>query len=231
MYNLHSQDTRDTPSLKVYYLMLFGVLLFTLQLTWFLQKTDELPRLVFQSPLAPGGVVPAIVKPAEWVESDKENVRTFGNATVVLPVGFTVQSGANVYGDYVRVLTDSGRAPFILPGTEFALGIWPAQDQTLYEKSIEIRFTLDAARAGGKENSLEVRMYDGSLLRWQPLTTRFDASRYQLVVQVKKFTPISKDFDDWGARTFFGIFPQTSSQAMPAFESNGGKPGVKHKVT
>lgn len=217
----------------------FFVLLLLTALTWlFVREPYDFRLMFFQTPIVPPGIATATAlppptdavvatptshtpsvtvvapasRPAQWVYSNANNTRTFGNAIISFPSGFTTQGGANIYGDFVRVLTNSGMAPSIISGTEFALGIWPANHQTTFPKSIEIRFTLDAAKASGKESQLEVRMYNPTSQKWQSIMTQFDSARYQLVIQVKEFTPVPKDFDNWGGRTFFGIFEQSAAQ-------------------
>ncbi len=164
-----------------------------------------------------------IVRPSTWVAPDKGGTKTFGSVTIVVPAGFTEQSGANVIGDTVPALTTAGRATGIIPGSEFALGIYPNQDQTLFLQPFELRFVLDAAKVSpGDVGSYTIKMYrpgDGS---WVELASQFDSSRYALVASVKQFAPVPKDFEfGWGWRTFFGIFKKGgSSAAAPAASSS-----------
>ncbi len=102
----------------------------------------------------------------------------------------------------------------MLPGTLFSLGIWPANDQTEYQRPIELRFTLDAALVPpGSESDLTIRMYDPHTGQWDRVPSHFREDTYQLVASVQSFTPVAKDFPDWGGRTFFGVFAPSEEPA------------------
>jgi hypothetical protein len=207
-------------------LMLLMALLLSIGLSSSLREQDNLPSLFSVSNLVPQAIATAIVRPPAWVNSNEGGDRAFGNALVKFQPGFTRQGGANVYGDHVRVLSDRQESSSIIRGSEFALGIWPANDQTVFEKPVEIRFTMDAARVAGRENSLEVRMYNHVTSKWESLPTRFDAGSYQIVVSVQEFKPVPRDFGEWGGRTFFGVFLKsqspTTTLGTPAAVNAGG---------
>ena len=170
-------------------------------------KIEFLPSLLRQtSPL------PTPEKPSTWIPSQQGDTKVFGSVTVVVPAGFTQQSGATVLGDTVSVLTTAGKAPGIIPGTEFALGIWPDRDQTLFLQSFELKFVLDAAKLQpGEVGSFTIKMYRPEDESWVELPSTFEGSRYALVVLVKEIAPVPKDFElGWGWRTFFGIFKKTT---------------------
>jgi len=170
--------------------------------------------------------LPTVPKPSTWITSQQENIRVFGSVTVAIPAGFTQQGGANVIGDTVPALTIAGKAPGIVPGTEFALGIWPTQDQTLFLQPLEFKFVVDAAKVPpGEIGSYTIKMFKPSDESWLELPTRFDSSVYALVVSVKEFTPVPKDYKlGWGWRTFFGVFRKgaASSPASPVLAAPSG---------
>lgn len=171
---------------------------------------DELPSLTYQSILPES-------RP-NWITANSGGVRSFGGAWIELPAGFTNQGGATVFANFVNVLGPQGLAPGILSGSELTVGIWPANDQTVFDRPITIGIFLNSAQSAGRENELEVRMYKPATQSWQPISTRFDSARYQLVFSLREVAPVSKDFPDWGGRTFFGIFPAQSLDSSPSEE-------------
>lgn len=124
----------------------------------------------------------------------------------LVPSGFTHQGGANVF---INVLTRSSqisKPSTFMAGTEFNFGIWPAQEQTDFAKPIEFHFTLNAAKVSPQEApELTFLMYDPSQDGWRQLPTKFNAGAFQLVASVRSFTPVAKDFPEWGGRTFFAV--------------------------
>ena len=145
-------------------------------------------------------------KPDSWVRSEHGGTIVFAGNRVVIPPWFTAQSGASVFVDLVE---DSGieKGMEILPGTEFAIGIWPNEKQTVFEKPIELRLQLNAALflEGGEEGTLFM-MYDPNMRLWTRVNAQFDPATYEMVAQVGSFTPVSDDFPSWVVGRFLAFF-------------------------
>ena len=149
-------------------------------------------------------------KPPEWVYSAEGGTRTFGPVAVVLPSGFTEQGGATVIGNViVKPVGIEDQANMIF-GTEVALGIWPPNDQTIFQKPIQFRVALNfASIAPGDENQLAIAHYDPSSKSWVQLPTEFEKGSSQLLASLGTFTPVPRDFPEWGGRTFFVVLKST----------------------
>lgn len=153
-------------------------------------------------------------KPSSWIFAEHGGQIEFGPVTVVVPPWFTKQGGANVFGD---IVADSGiDEPLqLVPGTEFAFGIWPSQVQTKFEQPIQFRISLNAALfVDGNFDDLTFMMYDPDTARWLELPAEFSVATYQVVALVQEFKPVPSDFPNWGGRTFFGLF-QSDGESVP----------------
>lgn len=211
--------------------LLFGLVL-ALFVTYIYPKYD---RVEF-APSAFRNVTPLPTpkKPSTWVTSQQGDTRFFGSVNVGIPAGFTLQDGALVIGDRVDALTSTGKALGIVPGTEFALGIWTPQDQTLFSKPFQIKFVLDEAKVPFEEvDSYVIKMFRPIDESWIEQPTSFDKSEYALVVSIEEFTPVPKDFSlGWGWRTFFGVFKKTpqesAASSLSANAAAGYQPTVNH---
>lgn len=147
-------------------------------------------------------------KPDYWIRSDRGGQVEFGGIQAILPVGFTQQGGASVFGDVVQS-SQLAKPLKLLSGTEFAFGIWPTQVQSEFPKPIEFRVWLNAADfPEGGEEALYFMMYDPSQNIWRRIPSEFDPGTYQIVAQVQSFMPVSDDFPDRaGARSLGSFFP------------------------
>ena len=162
----------------------------------------------------------------------------FGVITAVLPPGFTNQSGANVFGNVIIGSTEVVPPSNPIIGTQFAFGIWPAQDQVNYQKPIEFRITLDAAQVSpGTETQLAVMMYNPNNKQWEVIPSQFRPEAYQTVTLVQSFKPVPKEFPNWGGRTFFIVaYPEPSPTAQissPSVNRNSNLragPGIAYAI-
>lgn len=150
--------------------------------------------LTFQTPLP---------VPDFWISSAQGGVRQFGAVTVAFPPGFTNQDGANVFGDVLLTPLFIGNQKLV-PGSEFALGIWPPNNQVNFQQPVEIRITVDAARIAIGQPV--VMMYNPDTGRWEELPSEFSAGTSQIVTYVQSFKPVPQDSPAWEGRTFFGVF-------------------------
>ena len=141
--------------------------------------------------------------PPEWVYSGEGGVRVFGPVQVTLPRGFTEQGGATVIGNMIVIPVGIEDTASMIPGTEFALGIWPPNDQIEYLKPVEIRMMLNAAQISSEAEEVTLVRYDPAIERWVPMDTEFNRATYQLTTRLQEFSPVPRDFTDWGGRTFF----------------------------
>ena len=145
-------------------------------------------------------------KPASWIYADKGGVIAFGPIIAQVPLNFTNQGGANVFGDLTNT-PHIEKSDLLIPGTEFAFGIWPGQNQTDYQQPIEFQITVNAAEVVfGEEQQLSLMMYNPDLQQWLNVPSRFQPETYQIVAAVQSFTPVPNEFPDWGGRTFFALF-------------------------
>lgn len=191
------------------------LLLMMLVLFWVALLTSNRPpqqvetlALLFQS------AEPTPIKPPTWVLSQEGGVRTTGPVTVMLPPGFTNQGGANVYMHLM--LRDSGipKPANVVPNTEFNVGIWPANDQVEYQKPIEIRLAINTAQVSiAQRRNLVMMTYNPEQKVWEPQPSRFDDATDQLITQIQRFTPVAKDFPEWGGRTFFCVLLRSEAAA------------------
>lgn len=177
----------------------------------------------FLSPLPERKTEPS--KPPTWVFSGEGGTRRFGSVTIVAPVGFTRQSGADI-----RSFSQAGIEGVQLPGnlvpsTLFSLGVWPANDQTVFDKPLELRILVDPAQLkGGSTSGLQLVQYDPAAKSWKPVTSAFQPSTYQVVGRAQTLTPVAKDFPRWGGQTFFAIVQGAAQQgASQQGESAAGQ--------
>lgn len=209
---LHQTNRIDAPSRSKFLARVILVLLFSISLFASLMMTpnngDIYRAHAFQSNLPDE-------KPDWWISNENGGTILFSGNRVIIPPWYTTQSGAAVFVDLV---TDSGlrKVQEILPGTEFALGIWPNEKQTIFDQPIEIRVQLNAALfpAGGEEDILFM-MFDPALETWRALDSEFDPATYEMVAFSRSFTPMPDEFPDWGGRTFFGLFRADASEGAP----------------
>lgn len=160
---------------------------------------------MFQSVLPePKEQTPA--KPESWIFADKGGVREADVLTILLPQGFTNQRGANVFANMIIGSSSLRKPSNVLPATEFTVGIWPANDQVQFQKSIEIRIAINPAQLppdGGQK--LTLMMYNPQTDLWEAQPSLFVESSLEVVAHVQLFRPVAKNFPDWGGRTFFSV--------------------------
>lgn len=220
-------------SARLVLLLLFLALLWIERMppNWPTQQVQA-PALMFQS------VEPTPFKPPTWIFSGEGGVRTAGPVTVILPPGFTNQRGANVFANLM--IRDSGidKPANVLPRTEFNVGIWPANDQVQYQKPVEIRIAINTAQVpANQRRNLVIMMYNQERNAWEPQPSRFDDATDQLITRVQNFTPVAKDFPDWGGRTFFCVLnpsqPAAAAAAAPTVRQNANLragPGTNYAI-
>ena len=197
-------------------------------------ENDNLPSLLRQtSPL------PIATLSTPWVNPQTGGNKVYGPVTINMPAGFAQHNDATVIGDTVNLLTSAGKAPGIVPGTEFALGIWVGDHQMLFQKPLQLRFEVDAVKVPpGEAGRFGVKMYKPADDQWVELPSEFDSSRYAFVVSVKEFTPVPENYElGWGWRTFFGVFQKeakSSNDLAPTANRNSNLrsgPGTNYPIT
>jgi hypothetical protein len=174
---------------------------------------------LFQTPLPEpedsGAKEAAPAKPETWILANQGGARQSGIVRVIVPPGFTNQSGANVYANMVVGSSSLPKGPSVLPATEFTVGIWPPNDQLQYQQAIEIRLLINAAQVSATDlSNLVLMMYNPATSSWVEQPSRFDPATFELVGRVQRFTPVGKDFPDWGGRSFFCVALRTGSAAV-----------------
>lgn len=145
-------------------------------------------------------------KPSSWVFASEGARREFDTIMVALPAGFTNQGGASVFAD--RLIDPSGlpKPSNLLPGTEFAVGIWPPNDQVQFQQPIEIRIMMNAGQVTATvQNRLRLMMYNPATDVWDVQNSKFVESTFEVVASIQLFKPVAKDFPNWGGRTFFCV--------------------------
>lgn len=152
-----------------------------------------------------------------WVTAHDGGMRKFGTVTIVLPANFTEQGGATVIGNAVVVPVDLDGRDRLLPGTLFALGIWPPNDQSNYQKPIDLSFTLNSAQISpSTNNQVVVVQYSPSENRWIPLQSEFNQATFTVTANTQDMSPVAPTFPDWGGRTFFAIAAPDSATVTSA---------------
>lgn len=195
---------------------LIGVvfLLAALLTSW--ASASTLPNLLFQS------VQPKPTIPPAWVAAAQGGVRSCGpTIKVVAPQNFTQQGGANIICDMLIVPSDIDPNRLVSK-TEFALGIWPPNDQTDFDLPLELVITLDAAIVKKTPAGFDLLMYDQKMRSWQVVNANFNKNTWQLIATVQKLKPVAKDYPNWGGRTLFALVKKTP-KAKPAY-SGSAKP-------
>jgi len=186
--------------------LFIAVIMFTSFVPWE-ERTNA--DSLFQSAFPEREEIPS--KPKEWVFSGEGGTRSFGPVIIIMPSGFTRQSGATVIGNMIVIPTGIEDTGLLVSGTEFAVGIWPANEQTEFDKEIQIQIALNAAQIPPETASMfSIVQYDPGADLWKALVTRFDAATYRLMASTQVFTPVARDFPNWGGRTFFAV-AQTKS--------------------
>ncbi|MCL4859827.1 MAG: SH3 domain-containing protein [Caldilineaceae bacterium] len=203
--------------------MLFVTLVFTAVRPIFDQR-DPPPAASGKGPM--GGFLfqsflPEPAKPDTWIYSGEGGVRKRSVITINLPPGFTNQGGANVFADIMSNTGDVAPLPGGVPGAYFAVGIWPANDQTRFQRPIEIRIVLNAAQFTREQaTALALYMFHPEQMTWAQLPTEFAASSFELMTRTQEFIPVAKDFPTWGGRTIFAVAPATTAAAKTIVTTN-----------
>lgn len=181
---------------------------------WFPQNAEKnsLPlRSLFDSP-----VKTVDVKPLSWVRANEGRTLTLDPITIIVPTGFTNQGGATVIGNIVDNPVSIALPYPLVKGTELALGIWPTQNQTQFQKPIELYIRLPSTLTTTNESLLPiVMMYNYASQQWTELPSQFDSKSRQISTAVQNFTPVPDNFPEWGGRTFFGVFLKTVPSLVP----------------
>ena len=199
------------------------------------QKLDRNPGMMFQS------VLPHKTrseKPASWVFAGEGGTRKNGPITIILPGGFTNQGGANVFADSLTSASTVLNPQDMVAGTEFAVGIWPANEQTQFQQPIEIRIAINAAKLPTKDKrNLTLMMYNPQNMIWEAQPSQFVDSTLEVVARVQLFKPVAKDFPSWGGRTLFcvvnRVLYQTSTSTNPKAKQTGNLrsgPGLQYPI-
>jgi len=184
---------------------------------------SPLPERTEASPAQVGTVGSS--KPSTWILSAEGGSRRFGAVTLHVPAGFTHQGGADIRA-FLQATSQAIQLPSgIVPGTLFSVGIWPPNDQAVFEKPIELRVLIDPSHLRGRATSdLQLLQYQPATKTWMLLPSSFEIGAYQVVGSVLTFTPVAKDFPTWGNQTFFavsqGSHPDASSAGKSALRSN-----------
>lgn len=181
-------------------------------------------RTAYQSPLpertgasSSASGTDGLSKPSTWILSAEGGSRRFGAVTLHIPAGFTHQGGADIRA-FPQTPGKALQLPSgFVPGTLFSVGIWPPNDQAVFEKPIELRVLIDPTKVnGGTTSNLQLLQYEPATKTWVPLNSRFDAGAYQMVGSVLTFTPVAKDYPTWGNQTFFAVSHGSSADASSA---------------
>jgi hypothetical protein len=160
------------------------------------------------------------LKPPTWIFSDEGGARRFGAVTLIVPAGFTRQGGADIRA-FLQSVSSAVQLPKkYVPGTLFSVGIWPPNDQTVFEKPIEVRVLIDPAQLnGGAASNLQILQYDPATKTWATVQSRFEIGAYQVTGSVLAFTPVARDFPTWGNQSFFVVSQGSTSNAANANQS------------
>lgn len=181
---------------------------------WFPQNSEKNTlhlRSLFDSPVDKK----IDVKPLSWVQVNEGRTITLNPITIVIPVGFTNQGGATVIGDIVDNPASIELPYSLVEGTELALGIWPTQNQSQFQKPIELHVSLQSAITTTDESLLPiVMMYNHDRQQWTELPSQFDSKSKQINTAVQNLTPVPDNFPEWGGRTFFGVFLKNAASIV-----------------
>lgn len=154
-------------------------------------------------------------KPTSWVRANEGRTLIVGPITIVVPVGFTNQGGATIIGDIVENPASVELPYQLIKGTELALGMWPTQNQSQFQKPIELRINLQGTVTTTDESLLPVAMmYNYDSQQWTELQSQFDKQARRINTAVQNFTPVPESFPQWGGRTFFGVFLKNASSPV-----------------
>jgi hypothetical protein len=134
---------------------------------------------------------------------------------VLLPVGFTKQSDAAVYCDMVNPPQeiDKGR---LVGSAMFALGIWPPNDQVVFERPLELRITLNGADIKKNPAGFDLLMYDQKTRKWVVVPSTLNKSKSELSAKVQTFKPVASNYPNWGGRTLFAVAKKAGKPAAGA---------------
>lgn len=150
-------------------------------------------------------------QPTTWVSAANSGELRFGAVSVVVPSGFTRQSGADIRANGLLAVNGLVLPSNVVTGTVIALGIWPPNDQVEFDRVFEVRLLIDAVVLSQVQGvQLQFVQYDPERSSWLPLDSVFRPGTYELIVKVKSFTPVAKNFPTWGGRTFFVVVRSTS---------------------
>lgn len=195
------------------------------------QKLDRNPGMMFQS------VLPHETrseKPVSWVFAGEGGTRKNGPITIILPGGFTNQGGANVFADSLTSASTVLNPQDMVAGTEFTVGIWPANEQTQFQQPIEIRIAINAAKLPAKDKrNLTLMMYNPQNMIWEAQPSQFVDSTLEVVTRVQLFKPVAKDFPNWGGRTLFCVVNRVSTNTNPKAKQTGNLrsgPGLQYPI-
>ena len=105
------------------------------------------PSSLFQSPAPLPTIDP------HWIAANSGGSVRQSAFKVIFPAGFTAQDGATVYVNRLLPPIQVQGQPLV-SGTELAIGIWPPNDQSTFDRAITIAVTLDPAQAANKGRSV-----------------------------------------------------------------------------
>jgi uncharacterized protein YraI len=104
----------------------------------------------------------------------------------------------------------------LVPQTQLAIGIWPPNDQTAFERPIALVVAPYAVPTANSNQSLELRMFNPANNQWQPLLSTLNLATGEISATIQAFTPLPKEFPMWGWRTLTGVFAVESQPAAAA---------------